>query len=113
MENKQKAIEIPASNAGKIASIKAMQHSEGWALMLQVLTEQKDILERLIINAFNDRGEKLTPAEQDEARYKLGLVNDLINSPAGYIQALEQSGSEVTTFDPYYQKNSEIPKDER
>lgn len=97
------------SNAEKIAALMALQATQGWALILQVLVENKEYLERLIISAIDpETGLKLEPAAQDEARYKLKLVEELMNTPAGYIEALKQADGGPVEFDPYAKSTSDM-----
>ena len=90
------------SNAEKVAALMSLQASEGWALVLSVLNENKTYLERMILRGCDpETGEKLTSAEQDEARYKLELTESVMDTPAKYIANLEASGDGPVDYDPY------------
>lgn len=91
-----------ASVATKIAALMSLQNSEGWALILQVMNDNKAYLEQLIIEAFDkETGNDLTPQQQDGCRYKLKLIKELIDTPNNLIKILETSSDEKMDFDPY------------
>ena len=90
------------SNAEKIAALTSLQASEGWAIVLSVLNENKAYLERMILRGCDpETGEKLTPQEQDEARYKLELTESVMSTPAQYIVNLQSAGDAPVDYDPY------------
>ncbi len=95
----------PNSNEGKIAALMALQANEGWAIVLQVLKENKEYLERMLIKGVDGiTGEKLTELEVNEARFKLELTEEFINTPENYIKQLGMETEDVVDFDPYFRQ---------
>lgn len=101
------------SKAEKIAHLKALQASVAWGMILEVLRENKEYLERAILDGIDpETGEKLSPEEQDDARRKRGLTQDLMETPAGLIESISNATEgEDINFDPYHDDALELAKD--
>lgn len=102
-------------NEEKIAALIALQSTPGWAIIVQVLKENQEYLRATLEDGYNpEDGKKLTPEEQDEVRYKIRLNRDVMNTPAGYIEALQRANGEGSVeYDPYYKTNADIMRDKK
>jgi hypothetical protein len=98
------------SAAEKVAALQALQGSSGWAILVEILNDNKKYLEEAILSAVDpETRTEMTEKEIEQARHKRGLTIELIDTPQKLIDEIKRSEKvEIVNFDPY-----EIAKQEK
>ena len=88
-------------NTRIVMALQSLKSSAGWLFVTQILKENKEILSTLIINKIDTDGKPITEAQADEARYKYGYINELIETPDKFLKKLQPHADIGEDYDPY------------
>lgn len=103
---------IPTSVDSIIGSLKSLEVSPGWAIIVNILNENIKYLEQCIISKFDTLTQlELSDSEIEILRIKRNLNIDLRDTPKNYTKVIQDTGEIPEDYDPYYKTNDEILKD--
>lgn len=99
----------PDQSAFQIAALATLTSSEGWALVVKIMNENIEYLEKGILTKVDPAtGIALTDQEIEILRIKRSLNIDLRDFPKNYQSQLIDGQAEPENYDPYFKSKEEI-----
>lgn len=106
--------EVPKEVENVLASLLALQASNGWAIIVKILNDNIAMLEKAILEKVNPLTKTLlSDAEVEKFRERRELNIELRDMPVNYSKVLTDTEELPQNFDPYYKENSDIIKESR
>ena len=104
-KKKKKAVAPAPAKLSKeemVAALTVLQGSTGWGIVLKVLHENEHDLKESILIGEDSEGVELTKKQVNRLRDKRGYLQELMNTPAGLIETINnmEEGEEIN-HDPY------------
>lgn len=101
----------PMSNETIILYLQDMMKSAGWKIVEQIFKDNIILIEKQILEKMNaETGESISEKEVDKLRIKREYFLQIIDTPKGYIEMLENPESTPEEFDPFFKTIKDIEK---
>lgn len=91
----------PDQAALEVAALQQTLATQGWAIIVSEIDKNIGLLKSHIVDKVGPTGGRLSDAQCDELRVKVGYLTEIREMPARLIEHLQREDDRSEEFDPY------------